>query len=413
MDSQPPNNAQSEQPTNAPPEKKRKAIKDYSDILRQFRNKNGQLHPYYPLIIVLIVCAVLGSIAICFLPDREPRPLQHWRGLSHVEDSMIVFASDTSFSVASEFELPTAFTSDGERGVLVGGGGINGENCGIAHYSGNGEILARFKVPALPTDIVLGKENSFYKGKILVAYRYGVWVCDWSGNQLQGISAPVPLAPEQETFISAIVVVGDRLFMADAMQGVIYRFTPQGQCDLVINQTTALDETGNPFPGFAPDSVYFDMVPGPDDTILVASPKNRHVFAFRADGTWLPAKSWAKDGYSFLSLYQNQSSQLPSDEFFVDNPVSLASLADGRIVTVERIVNQVKVFSETGDFLGFVMPPTFFGNEQNMAFWYKHEQLRQEHEDIWFPSLVIDTLPDGRVMILDQNNPTVYIFREK
>ena len=414
MNSQAPDNTQPEQQQPVAPQPiEKKGTKISSDILKRFRRKNYELHPYYPLVIVFVICAVLGSVAICVLPDREPRPLQHWRGISIVADSMITFVPETSFSVLAEFELPTAFTAVDENGLLVCGGGKNGENCKIVHYSNSGEILARIAIPALPTDILLCGESPHYAGKILVAYRYGVWVYDWRGHQLQVISAPVPMAPEKETFVAAIAVLGDHLFMADALQEKVYRFNTAGECDLVIGKGVSRDEAGNLFPGFAADGLYFDMVAGPDETIIVASPKNNQVAAFRSDGTWLPSKSWAKKSYSFQSLYESNSTQFPLDEFFVGNPISIASLRDGRVITTERVVNHVKVFSAAGDFLAYVTPPEFFSDEQSMLLRIKQELLRQEQSTIWFPTLVVDVLPSEKIMVLDQSNQTVHLFSEK
>jgi len=386
---------------------------DAAKLLKAVRQNRDIVHSYWPLIIVIAICAIVGSIAIVALPGREEKVRNQWRGIYHVDDGMVGFRSQFQFDISPEFEIATAITHTSDHGVWVCGSYANAKDYKIVHYSQTGEILKRIALPTMPSDILLDNANGFFADKILVAYRYGVWVYDEEGNQIQVFSAPVSVSPNQEQFISSIAVHENALYMADAMQNVIYRFNIEGKCDLVIGKDWSYNANGESFPGFDADWPYFDLAVDSNGVIWVGDTKNRRLVPFDHDGTWLSSKAWGKSGYSAESLLHGGSILPAVDEFFGNNPTSIALLNDGRFVTVERIVNQVKVFSSSGEFLTYVTPPNFFTNEAEVVFLVDKELQRKTREDSWLPAIRVDTCEDNSIVLLDQMRMKVHLFVEK
>ena len=386
---------------------------DVAKLLKAIRKNRDVVHSYWPLIIVVVICAIAGSIAILALPGREGTAQNQWRGIYHVDDGMVGFRSQFQFDIASEFEIASAVTHTSDQGILVCGNEANTKDCKIVHYSRTGEILKRIPLPAMPSDILFDNTDGFFSGKILVAYRYGVWVYDGEGNQIQVFSAPVSVLPNQEPFISSIVVHENALYMADAMQNVIYRFDIEGKCDLVIGKDWSHNAEGEPFPGFGADWPYLDLAVDSTGVIWVGDTKNRRLIPFDHDGVWLSSRAWGKSGYSAESLLQGDSILPAADEFFGNNPTSIALLNDGRFVTVERIVNQVKVFSNSGDFLTYVTAPDFFTDEAEIVYLVDKELQRKTQEGSWLPAIRADTCADNSIVLLDQMHMKVHLFVEK
>ena len=384
---------------------------DAAKLLKAIRKNRDIVHSYWPLIIVIAICAIAGSIAILALPGREETARNQWRGITHIADGMVGFRSQSQFDISQEFEIATAITHTNDHGVWICGSHVN--DCKIVHYAQTGEILKRISLPAMPSDILVDSSEGFFAGKILVAYRYGVWVYDGEGNQIQVFSAPVSVLPNQEPFISSIAVHENALYMADAMQNVIYRFDTKGKCDLMIGKDLSHNEEGEPFPGFDADWPYFDLAVDSAGVIWVGDTKNRRVVPFDHDGIWLSSKAWGKSGYSAESLLQGGSILPAADEFFGNNPTSIALLNDGRFVTVERIVNQVKVFSNSGDFLTYVTAPDFFTNESDIVYLVDKELQRKTQEGSWLPAIRVDTCVDNSIVLLDQMRMKVHLFVEK
>ncbi len=383
-------------------------------LLRNLKKRRNQSHPYVPLLIIIFLSAVFGAVAVCVLPSKEKMSQSRWSRINHIADGMVAFSSLVTFDLSPEFQAPIAVTHRGNEEILVcGGKDAEGKQCQTVRYSPAGEVLGRFPLPSFPTDILVPGENDCFAGMTLVSSRYGVGVYDPTGNPIHTISAPVSIAPDQESFISAIAVDADSLFMADAQQKAVYRFNRRGELETMIGKEVTKNETGEAFPGFSPDLPYFDLRIGPDGVLWVGDTKHCRMVPFTREGIWLSSRSWGKSGMKPESLEQGGNVQLPPDEFFGNNPASFAMLTDGRFVTAERLVNRVKVFSPTGDFLTYVVAPEFFGNEFDMEQWVKMELQRQKQGDSWLPVLAVDVLPNDTVVLLDQLNLKVHLFGER
>ena len=182
-------------------------------------------------------------------------------------------------------------------------------------------------------------------------------------------------AHNEKSVITALAVVDDSVFVADAGNRLVLRYDksgkPQGE---ITGKKDAADTKG-----FIVPSPSFDLVPGRGGGLWVTNPGRRSIQNHAADG-------------AFMSQWGHASMRV---EGFCGccNPSHVAMLPDGSFITAEKGLVRVKVYSPAGEFVGVVAGPESFAPNAH----------------------ILDIAADsrGRVLVLDSRTGAVRVFVRK
>lgn len=141
---------------------------------------------------------------------------------------------------------------------------------------------------------------------------------------------------------------------------------------------------------FVVPSPYFPIAMGPDGLLRVSNPGAHRVEAFTLDG--------------HLELAWGKPSERIEGFCGCCNPAHLAVLPDGRIVTAEKGIPRVKVYSAEGTFEGVVAGPESLS--PNLA------AATETREDLRLHPVSVAADSRGRILVLDPVARCVKIFVE-
>ncbi|MFP3902802.1 MAG: hypothetical protein ACLFWB_01045 [Armatimonadota bacterium] len=177
-----------------------------------------------------------------------------------------------------------------------------------------------------PTCVSTGPDGSIYIG-----YRDHIEVFDPQGAQKAGWSGL-----GERAYVTCIAADTENVYIADAGNRAIYRYDLSGQKQAEIKK-------GQPegFIGFVIPSPHLDVFIH-EDTLVATNPGRHQVVTFK-DGEVIAA--WG------------EFKQTIGGFCGCCNPVDIAILNDGRIVTAEKGLPRVKVYSREGEFETVVASP--------------------------------------------------------
>ncbi len=191
----------------------------------------------------------------------------------------------------------------------------------------------------------------------------------------------------KRTVLTSIAVGEEDVFAADAGSLVVWRYDHSGK---VLGQIGRRDPSRN-IPGFVVPSPYFDVAIAPDGLLRVANPGMHQIEAFTFDGHL--ELSWGKRGLGIEALCG------------CCNPSNIAILSDGRIVTAEKGLPRVKVYSATGEFECVVVATSVLAPNPSML-----SECCDEHT-LHPVDLAVDSR--DRILVLDPLAGLVRIFVRK
>lgn len=277
------------------------------------------------LSIALAAVALAAVFAIGLLVGREiarpaavaasdSQPLYDLGPYAEVDPELLAWR--VLVEVPVELSEPTGIASlpDGAIGV-----------CGdrsLLVVDRTGAVLERWDLDGEPTCVAARPDGTFYLGlpdHVEVARRGAAGTTTWPGLGPQAI-------------VTSIAVVGPDVFVADAGNRMLMRFAADGRL------------AGRISGEFAVPSPFFDAAGSPDGTLWIADPGHRTVRHFTSDGKLLG--SW---GTSSLAI-----------EGFGGccNPVHVAVLPCGMIVTAEKGLPRIKVYEPEGSLATVVVGPS-------------------------------------------------------
>ena len=148
----------------------------------------------------------------------------------------------------------------------------------------------------------------------------------------KGLNQTVWPSPGPKTYFTGIAAADADIFVADAGNRVVLRYDRAGK---LKNRIGEKNKDRN-IPGFVVPSPFFSLQIARDGLLRVANPGRHRVEAYTFDGDLESA--WGKPGAGI--------------EHFCGccNPINLALLPDGRVVTFEKGIPRVKVYSPDGNF---------------------------------------------------------------
>lgn len=195
-----------------------------------------------------------------------------------------------------------------------------------------------------------------------------------------------------KAIITDLIVAGDDVFVADAGNRVVHRVDRFGEKIAEIGYRDA--ERG--ILGFVIPSPYFSLAWNGDGLLRVVNPGVHRIEFYTPDGD-LEA-FWGKAGLD--------------EQGFCGccNPANIGLFKDGRIVTAEKGIPRVKVYSAQGELLSWVVSPGYFANS---AQWKEtRDQERLPVLDVG----VFQAVQDGGsteewILILDPARKVLEAFR--
>jgi sugar lactone lactonase YvrE len=314
----------------------------------------------------VVVLAVV--VALLLVGNRQQEPSEAFRyeigKFQQVDPSQIIFRE--SGKLAPGLEHLTALATGADGRIYVAG------DDRIVVYDLGGSELERIPLTKTPDCIAVAAD-----GDILLGMRSHIEVVD-----AKGTTKSVWDDLGERSYITSIAVGEDEAYVADAGQRVVLRFDRSGQ---LLGRIGEKDEARE-IPGFIIPSPYFDVAFDAQGALWAVNPGRHGLENYRANGDLV--SSWyrpAIDANGFCGCC---------------NPSHIAFRSDGSLVTTEKGLARVKVYSPDWKLLGFVAAPGAFEEAPAGAFSCELETPLKD--------LAVDQR--GRVLVLDSRQRAVRIF---
>ena len=228
-----------------------------------------------------------------------------------------------------------------------------------------GTPVKSIELDAPATAVAAGPDGTLYaalKTYVSVFDSSGGHVADWA-------------TLGERSLITCLVVSGNRVYMADAGQRMVFVFDTDGRMKGQIGQK----DKSKDVPGFVVPSPFFDMAADPDGGVWIVNPGYLRVEKYTPDGARV--SHWGKHSMKI--------------EGFCGccNPSHLARRADGSFITSEKGMARIKVYDREGQLSAVVALPRHF------------KQETRAHD------VAVDS--NNRILVLDKADKTVRIFVEK
>ena len=255
----------------------------------------------------------------------------------------------------------------------------------VAVFDEEGVKQTNFSLGSPPQCAVMTGEDHAAGKRLYVGMKDHVEVYSLDGKRLAAWDTIGPKA-----LVTALVAGEEDLFVADAVGKVILRYDPGGK---LLGRIGERNPATRPV-GFVVPSPYFDMVLPPDGLLRVVNPGRHTIEAFTVEGHFEKPLTWGRP----MMLAK------PWVAGFCGccNPAHLALLLDGRFVTAEKGIPQVKVFSSTGEFECVVAGPETLEPTPTAA-----EETRDAHR---LKPVDVATDDKGRILVLDPAARAIRIF---
>ncbi len=181
--------------------------------------------------------------------------------------------------------------------------------------------------------------------------------------------------PGEDAYLTCLAVSGAEVWAADAGNRMVLHYTKSGELLGKIGEPDESSDTAQ----FIVPSPHFDVLLKGEDELLITNPGRRRVETYNKDGE--------------LQSYWGKAAQNLAGFCGCCNPTDIAVLPDGRVVTAEKGLPRVKVYSPDGKFDCVVATPDDFSARA--------------------VGLDLAVSADGRVFVLEPAAAVVHVFAEK
>ena len=276
-----------------------------------------------------------------------------------VDPALILYEETAGFPVQG-FATLSALAVDAQGKIHAGGGRLR------AVFSPDGAERRRFELPADVSALAVDQAGRVFVGLGDTVHAY----------EADGARAAVFADLPPDAIVTSIATVSEHVFVADARSRTVLRFDPDGTLSGAIDGRGA--DPGDP--GFVIPSPHFGLAPGTGRTLWVVNPGLHRLEEYNPDGIRIHA--WAREA------------GLETENFSgCCNPCHIARLADGSLVTAERGIPRVKVYTRRGAFIGVVAAPDRFESPN--------------------PGLALAVDERDRVLVADADRLRVRIFERR
>ncbi len=238
----------------------------------------------------------------------------------------------------------------------------------------SGRRTSEIQLNASPHCLAVDEEGNLYVGlkdRVEVYTRSGVLQNRWN-------------SPEPQSLLTSIDVSGSHVFVADAGNRRVMHYNASGE---LLNTIGRKGEAQDAL-GFVVPHPYFDLAVGRDGLLRVANPGRHRIEFYTFDGA--------------LELSWGEVSMGIEGFAGCGNPVNFALLPDGRLVTCEKGLPRVKIYTTQGVFAGVVAGAELFPA-------YSFDGVSSDRTG----ELDVAVDSRGRILVLDTVGRIVRIFVPK
>ena len=172
---------------------------------------------------------------------------------------------------------------------------------------------------------------------IIIGFKNAISVFDHTGKILNSWNID-----SERTIITSIAVKGDQIFIADAGNRRVLKYTIQG---VFLGQFEGKRNSGDSH-GFIVPSPNFDLAINPFGELWVVNPGMHSIENYSDDG-------------EFRGFWSKSSMEI--DGFTgCCNPAEIAIMNDGSFITGEKGLVRIKIYDPSGKLLSVVAPPEIF-----------------------------------------------------
>lgn len=242
----------------------------------------------------------------------------------NVPRELIQYKETKNFKVG--FEQPAGITIANDKIYLVG-------DQKLKVIDKKGKLLNEIEFAEKPHTIEVTGNNIYvaFEKQIQVIGKTGKTEKEWS-------------LKDDNSFITAIAVSGENIFVADAGNRKIIRFSTEGE---ILNEFEG-KVSEDVLHGFIVPSPYFDIDVNEYGDLWVVNPGLHTLENYTVDGNL--REHWKASG----AQTENFSGCC--------NPAHYTFLPDGSFVTSEKGLVRIKVYKPSGEFSGVVAAPDKFDN---------------------------------------------------
>jgi hypothetical protein len=249
---------------------------------------------------------------------------------------------------------------------------------GIVILETDGTPVSEFSCEERVRSLAVAEDGTIYAGM-----RDHIEIYDPKGKRL----AVWPVI-EGRPYVTGLAVGGKDLFAADAGNRVVLRYDLDGK---ITGRIGKRDRDRN-IPGLVLPSPFLDVEIGHDGLLRVNNPGRHHVELYTFEGDLELA--WGKPSMGIQGFCG------------CCNPVNLALLDDGRVVTFEKGLSRVKVYSPLGEFESVVAGPESFADTASI------DAITDADERV-YGGLDGATDTQGRVIILDLLGADIHVMKPR
>ena len=250
---------------------------------------------------------------------------QQIQAFAEVDAEMIIYHETATLRPPGLSSL-TAIAVDVKDRIYVGGGRE------LAVLTPQGAEVRRMEKTGDITCLTLDENTNLYVGLGNAVHAYheiGRKTATFEGIQ-------------PESIITSIAAGGGNVFVADAARRAVLRFAADGTLKQIIDGKSNGDETG-----FVVPSPCFDVAIGQGQTLWIVNPGRHRLEEYNFYG-------------ERINVWQREAGMAVDAFCGCCNPSHIARLSNGNLVTSEKGIPRVKVYTRRGDFVGVVVAPNQF-----------------------------------------------------
>ncbi len=229
--------------------------------------------------------------------------------------------------------------------------------------SAKGQELGKFELPGSPRAVLA------HGDMIIIGFLQSVSIFSLEGENLSAFN-PI----NDSAVVTNMAIVGDYLFVADAGNRQVLRYTMDGELVGSFHGKRESDDVH----GFIIPSANFDLVNN-DGELWVVNPGMHTLENYSEEGE--------------LRGYWESISMTIEGFGGCCNPARISVMPSGQFVTSEKGLIRVKIYDQSGKFVGVVAPPKKFD------------------EDGHAPDIAVSE--EGIIYALDFDRKLIRIFEEK
>jgi hypothetical protein len=228
---------------------------------------------------------------------------------------------------------PRSIDLTAEEQLIIGAGKT------VSRHETDGALVSEFVLQDDVKCVACASDGMIYAG-----LRDHIEVYDRKGTKLEGWESP-----GSKAYLTGVAVSGADVFVADAGGRMVWRYDRQGKLKGRIGDRKKEEKAS----GFVVPSPFFDVEIAPDGLLRVTNPGQHSVDAFTFDGDL--EFSWGRGGAAIENFCG------------CCNPINLAMVRDGGVVTFEKGIPRVKVYSPEGIFKSVVAGPESFAENAKVC----------------------------------------------